>query len=144
MVADEIYALSQESATATKKIDTILQDIIQTVQTTSKIIQYNADIVNTSNENLSNTVTVFQSMLSSSENVIEIANMLQNGLRDVVAMKDNLQIEMSQLENISKASVETATSISASTEEQVTGVSAIVASMEQVKLGMNELLELFD
>lgn len=144
VVADEINSLSQESAVATKKIDTILQDIIQTVQTTSTIMQHNANIVNTSNENLSNTVTVFRSMLASSENVIKITNMLQNGLKGVVEMKDNLQIEMSQLENISESSVETATSISTSTKEQVAGVSAIVASMEQVKLGMNELLELFN
>ena len=48
--------MSKESADATKRIDDILKDIIDTVEATSKIMDNNGNIVEVANDKLQNTV----------------------------------------------------------------------------------------
>lgn len=48
--------MSKESADATKRIDDILKDIIETVDATSKIMDNNGNIVEEANDKLQNTV----------------------------------------------------------------------------------------
>lgn len=48
--------MSKESADATKRIDDILKDIIDTVDATSKIMDNNGNIVEEANDKLQNTV----------------------------------------------------------------------------------------
>ncbi len=48
VVAGEINSLSSESSDATGKIDTILKDIIETVETTHKVMEHNNEVVNLS------------------------------------------------------------------------------------------------
>lgn len=139
VVADEINALSGESATATQKIDAILKDIIATIGDTNKVIERNTVIVNESNSKLDDTVKIFDAMLKSSEQVIAETDSLKNGLVGIVESKERLQAAMQQVETVSKVSEQGATEISASTEEQVTGVETILASMGKVQAGIDRL-----
>jgi methyl-accepting chemotaxis protein len=72
VVADEINSLSNESSNATGKIDAILKDIIETVESTHKVMNHNNDVVNDSSGRLDDTVKIFKVMLESSEEVIDI------------------------------------------------------------------------
>lgn len=139
VVADEINGLSAESSQATQKIDTILKDIIDTVEVTKQIIDKNGNIVDESYEQLNDTVDIFKTMLNSSEEVISVTEVLKKELSDIVGFKDQLLAAMNNLESISERSVETTTEISASTEEQVSGVETILQSMEQVQKGIDYL-----
>lgn len=139
VVADEINALSSESATATQKIDTILKDVISTVEETNKVIDYNNVIVKESNEKLDDTVKIFETMLHSSEEVIAVTDVLKEELTNIVDLKDQLLQAMEKVEDISQKSVENTAEISASTEEQATGVENILKSMENVQSGMEQL-----
>ena len=141
VVADEINALSGESATATQKIDAILKDIIATIGDTNKVIDRNTVIVNESNEKLDDTVKIFDAMLKSSEQVIAETDRLKDGLAGIVGSKERLQAAMQQVETVSRVSEQGATEISASTEEQVTGVENILASMAKVQSGIDRLAE---
>lgn len=141
VVADEINALSGESATATQKIDAILKDIIATIGDTNKVIERNTVIVNESNSKLDDTVKIFDAMLKSSEQVIAETDSLKDGLGSIVESKERLQAAMQQVETVSKVSEQGATEISASTEEQVTGVETILASMGKVQAGIDRLAE---
>lgn len=141
VVADEINALSGESATATQKIDAILKDIISTIGETNKVIDRNTVIVSESNEKLDGTVKIFDAMLKSSEQVIAETDRLKDGLSDIVESKERLQAAMQQVETVSKVSEQGATEISASTEEQVTGVETILGSMAKVQAGIDRLAE---
>lgn len=141
VVADEINALSSESAEATQKIDAILKDIIATIGETNKVIDRNTVIVNESNEKLDDTVKIFDAMLKSSEQVIAETDLLKDGLGSIVESKERLQAAMQQVEAVSKVSEQGATEISASTEEQVTGVETILASMGKVQAGIDRLAE---
>lgn len=139
VVADEINSLSTESSNATGKIDAILKDIIETVESTHKVMDYNNEVVNVSSERLEDTVKIFKVMLESSEEVIDITRLLKSELEDIVAIKEQLQSVMKRVEEGSRNFVITTDGIGASTEEQVAGLDSIVKSMKNMQAGMEKL-----
>ncbi len=139
VVADEINSLSTESSNATVKIDAILKDIIETVESTHKVMDHNNEVVNVSSERLEDTVKIFKVMLESSEEVIDITQLLKSELEDIVAIKEQLLGVMKRVEDSSKNFVLTTEGISASTEEQVAGLDNIVKSMKNMQAGMEKL-----
>lgn len=139
VVADEINSLSAESSGATEKIDLILKDIIETVDSTHKVMDQNSEVVNGSNEQLEDTVKIFNIMLRSSEDVINVTEVLRNELKEIVDIKEQLLRAMERVETISRKSVETTGEISTATEEQVAGLDNIVKSMQNVQVGMEKL-----
>lgn len=139
VVAGEINSLSAQSTDATGKIDTILKDIIDTVESTHKVMVLNNEVVNASNSKLEDTVKIFRTILEASEEVIKVTELLKSELEDIVEIKDQLLEVMKRVEAISQKSVGTTTEISAATEEQVAGLDAIVKSMENMQAGMEKL-----
>lgn len=139
VVADEIGALSIQSSDATKKIDTILQDIIKTVDQLNTTIQKSNDTMNTSTQKLSDTVEVFDTMMNSSQNVINVAERLTDDLSNIITVKEQLISSMNELKQISEQSALTTAEIRTSTEGQVAGVESILQSMTRVQGGIEKL-----
>ncbi len=139
VVADEINSLSGESAVATQKIDAILQDVISSVEEIKKVMDNNNVIAKESNEKLDDTVEIFKTMLASSQEVINVTNLLKEELVHIVMIKDRLLQAMESVEDISEKAVQNTTEISASTEEQAAGVEDILKFMGNVQGGMNQL-----
>lgn len=139
VVADEINSLSAESSEATKKIDAILKDIIDTVDNIHGVIDRNAEVVQDSGEKLEDTVQIFRNMMESSKGVSEIMELLKTELAGIVEIKDKLLGSMERVEDISRKSVGTTGEISAATEEQVAGLDVIVKSMQDMQEGMERL-----
>lgn len=144
VVADEINALSTESSQATQKIDAILRDIINTVEDTKQMIDKNGNIVNASYAQLNSTVEIFHSMLGQSEQVLSVTKLLKQELVDIVGIKDELFTAMNNLKTISEHFMDTTTGISASTEEQVSGVECILEAMGQVQEGIDHLARVLE
>ena len=144
VVADEINSLSTESAQATQKIDVILKDIIQTVETTNRIMDRNREIVSESDIQLNDTVETFRIMLHSSEEVMQVTQRLKTELDYIVDIKEELLEAMKNLQEMSEVSEETTTEISTSTEEQVAGIEDILKSMELVKQGVEGLVHVLN
>lgn len=139
VVADEINSLSSESASATHKIDTILKDVISSVAEINKVIDNNTVIAMESNDKLEHTIEIFRNMLTSSEEVIAVTDLLRQELENIITIKDRLQQAMQSVEDISQESVQNTTDISASTEEQAAGVENILKYMEDVNSGISQL-----
>ncbi len=144
VVADEINMLSGESAAATQKIDAILKDVLSTVNDVNQVMDNNGVIVEQSNEKLNDTVKIFETMLKSSEEVIVVIDMLKKELANIVDIKDRLSEAMEQVERVSRDSVESTAEISASTQEQATGVESIMKSMQHVQGGMEQLSDVLN
>lgn len=144
VVADEINSLSAESASATKKIDTILQDIIATVTSINKVMDDNSATVNESNTQLDDTINIFRSMLHSSEEVIKAIDLLKEELSKIVAIKEQLSASMSQVEGVSQKAAESTMEINASTEEQASGIDNILKSMENVQGAISQLADVLN
>lgn len=139
VVADEINSLSSESTSATQKIDTILKDVISSVAEINKVIDNNNVIAQESNEKLDDTVKIFETMLNSSEEVINVTSLLKDELENIVTIKERLLQAMQSVEEISQQSVQNTTDISASTAEQAAGIESILKFMEDVQNGIDQL-----
>ncbi len=139
VVADEIGTLAVQSSDATKKIDGILKDIIQTVDQLNETIIQTNEMMNTSNTRLTDTIDVFHTMMSSSQNVIDVTEHLKNDLSNIIMVKDRLLDSMEELKQISQLSARTTTEISSSTEEQVASVASILQSMVRVQSCIEKL-----
>lgn len=139
VVANEINSLSMESSQATKEIDSILKDIIETVESTNKIMDKNGMTVKESYNQLNDTVKIFETMIDSSEEVLSVIEVLKQELSNIVDIKESLLESMNRLEAIVEKSAETTTEISLSTGEQVSGVESILKSLEQVQEGIERL-----
>lgn len=141
VVADEINGLSTESANATKEIDTILKDIMSTVEETNQIMDKNGVIVKESSDRLDDTVKIFESMIQSSDEVLSVIEDLKQELSGIVDIKDALMKSMDTLEDISEKAAETTTEISMATEQQVAGAEEILQSLEMVRGGIGRLAQ---
>lgn len=139
VVANEINSLSTESASATKKIDAILQDIIATITSITKVMDDNNTTVNEANTQLNDTIKIFENMLHSSEEVIHVIDLLKAELSNIVTIKEHLSTSMEEVEDISQKSMESTLEINASTEEQASGIENILKSMTNVQSGMEQL-----
>lgn len=144
VVADEINSLSAESSDATGKIDTILKDIIDTVDDTQKVIDRNSKVVIESNEKLEDTVKIFKTILESSEEVIRVTDLLKGELGDIVAIKEQLLRAMERVEDISQKSANASNEISLAIEGQAQEAGNILTNMEMVKSGMDCLAEVLN
>lgn len=78
-------------------------------------------------------------MLDSSEEVINVTDLLKAELVSIIDLKDRLLQAMEKVEDVSQKSVENTSEISAATEEQATGVENILKSMKSVQEGMDRL-----
>lgn len=139
VVAEEINVLSLESADATQKIDAILKDIIETIDSTSKIMDNNTVVVREANNSLEDTVGLFDTMYRSADHVLESVNLLKSELNSIGEMKDTLYSAMDHLREISKSSEKVTQEISGSTEEQAANVNHILDAMNDMQVDMNKL-----
>ena len=144
VVADEINSLSAESSDATGKIDDILQDIIEKVNDTDKVIGRNSKVVAESNEKLEDTVKIFKTILTSSDEVIEVTDLLKKELEDIVEIKEQLLRAMEQVNDMSRKSASDSGEISTAIEAQAAEVENILANMEVVRNGMNCLADVLN
>ncbi len=142
VVAEEINSLSNESSMATKKIDTILKDILATVTGITGMMDSNRVIVEESNSKLEDTVQIFNAIFQSSEDVIGTIRLLKEELSNIVSIKEELLFAINEVEEISRTSVENTAQISTSTQDQVSGVQAILESMEKMQKGIKQLSEI--
>lgn len=144
VVAEEINALSTESSKATREIDAILRDIIATVEDTNQIMDKNDVIVKESSNRLEDTIKIFEAMIHSSDEVLEIIKTLKQELVSIVDIKDTLMHAMNSLEANSVKSAETTTEISMATEEQVSGVESILQSLVHLQEGIEKLAKVLE
>lgn len=144
VVADEINSLSAESTDATGKIDVILRDIIERVNDTHKVIGQNSKIVAESNEKLEDTEKAFKSILTSSDEVIEVIDLLIKELEEIVEIKEQLLKAMEQVNEMSGKSANDSNEISMAIEGQSVEVENILNNMEIVKNGMNSLADVLN
>lgn len=139
VVADEIKKLSEQSSDSTQKIDEILKDVVNIVSATRDIMGCNSSIVEESSDKLNKTVDVFKVMIESSEEVLHTIGFLNDELKNIAVLKENMQSSMQQLADISGESAVSTKAISSSTTDQVESVNIIISSMDIVQNSMNEL-----
>ena len=71
--------------------------------------------------------------------LFHVTDLLKKELVNIIDIKERLSEAMERVEDISQNSVQTTGEISASTEEQASGVENILKSMKNVQNGMEQL-----
>mgnify|MGYP001027132241 CR=1 FL=1 len=144
VVADEIKKLSEQSTNSTRKIDEILKEIVNIVETTRNTMNHNSAIVSESSGKLNTTVNVFKTMIESSEAVIGIIGELNQELQNISDLKEDMLSSMEKLADISANSAESTKEISASTEDQVTSVESVMDAMGTVQKSIDNLSKILN
>ena len=88
-------------------------------------------------EKLEDTVKIFQTILTSSDKVIEVTDLLRTELEDIIEIKEHLLHAMEQVKDMSEKSASDSNEISIAIEGQATEVENILANMDVVRNGMN-------
>lgn len=141
VVAEEIKKLSEQSAESTQRIDEILKEIVDIVQSTRDTMDYNSSIVQESSAKLDNTVDVFKVMIGSSQEVITTISQLNQELQYITDLKEKVLVSMQKLADISNSSSESTKNISASTENQVVSVMDVLGSVQKSMDNMAAILK---
>lgn len=139
VVASEIKKLSEQSTNSTHKVADILTDITNIVGKAREAMDNNKKIVKESNDKLEITVNAFNNIVCSSKEVVQITTVLDEELKNIRVLKDQLLDLMKKLEVFSNNSVESTKEVSASTEEQVISINNIIESMELVQNSISSL-----
>lgn len=144
VVADEIKKLSEQSAESTHKIDEILKDVVHIVEASRKTMGYNSSIVRESSEKLDTTVDVFEIMIKSSEEVITTIGLLDNELKHISVLKDDMQTSMNKLSEISENAAVSTKEISASAKDQIKSTDNLTKVMDSVQKSIENLSAILD
>lgn len=139
VVANEIKKLSEQSSASTQQIDAILKEIMNIVETTRSTMSYNSSIVQESSEKLDSTVDVFRLMIKSSMEVIETIGLLDQELKSITVLKEQMLSSMQKLSDISENSAASTQVINASTDEQVHSISSVTDAMDLVQKSIDHL-----
>lgn len=132
VVADEIRELAEESSSATKEIDELIQEIQKNVAVTTGRMEETSGVVSESVTAISTT----------KDNFTEIENavgMLNNLINDVVTstsqMKkrsEKVDAAMKEIASVSEESASTSEEVAATSEEQSASTEEIVSASEQL------------
>ncbi|AAK78791.1 MULTISPECIES: methyl-accepting chemotaxis protein [Clostridium] len=142
VVAEEIRKLAEQSSSSTKEVSDILSEIINIVHTTQKTMKHNKEIMSESDNKLSTTVDCFKSILVSSDNIVDLINLLNEELKKIKKLKDISLDSMKKLSTLCEESAAATEEVSASTEEQAASIETIVNSMNEVNSTISDLSNL--
>ncbi|KAJ50264.1 methyl-accepting chemotaxis protein [Clostridium tetanomorphum] len=124
VVAEEIRKLAEQSTDATKKIQSLINNIKEKSNLAVKSIEDTKDIVKIQNEAVNETKDIFNKILDSIKDTLGKINLVQNS---IIGTNKNKNEIVNKMQNISAVSEEA----SASTEE-------VSATTEEVTATMNE------
>ncbi|MCR3760147.1 chemotaxis protein [Clostridium felsineum] len=144
VVAEEIRTLAEQSSTSTKEVSDILGEIISIVQNAQKTMKYNKDVMGESDKKLSTTIDCFKSILTSSDNIIELINNFDLELKKIKEQKNNSLNSMKKLSTICEESTAATEEVSASTEEQAASIESVMNSINEVNSNINDLSEILN
>ena len=133
VVAEEIRKLAMQSSTATKEVNDILVQIINIIYNAQKSMKNNKDVMNDSNQKLSETVGCFKSIVLSSNDIVKAIDLLNLELKKIMKLRDGSLESMEKLSAICEESAASTEEVSSSTEKQSTSVETIVKSMDEVQ-----------
>lgn len=132
VVAEEIRKLAEQAATATKEIAKIItQNQEQTTLTTERA-KATDDIVKSQNMAVSNTMTVFQTIASSMESLVENVEEVISGVSEINHYKDDTVIAIQNISSVSEEIAASTEEVTASTEEQLSSIEELSAYAQQL------------
>lgn len=130
VVADEIRKLAEQSSTSAQEINSIIAAIVKVVDSTNKTVDQTQSSVKSAQINLGETVAVFDDIDISVNNVERIIKNFIEETNRIESLKDELIKSLESMAAISEESAASTEQINASTEEQLSRVTEISHAIE--------------
>ena len=129
VVAEEIRKLAEESSRSAEEINKMINEIISHVEATNLNVASTEKSVGSAQENLQDTVEVFDLLQRKAHNVEQIVKKFLEETNLIQGMKDELIQSLESIAAISEQSAATTEEINASTDEQMTRILEIESSI---------------
>lgn len=132
VVASEVKKLAEQSIESTNEIATIIKANQQQTAITVKHAKTADNIIESQNEAVSSTISIFESISSSMNTLSQRINEI---LKRITEMDENKNQAIESMQNISAVSEESAASVqevTASTEEQLAGIEELAAFAQEL------------
>ena len=139
VVADEIRKLAEQSSTSAQEINKIIAKIVSVVDNTSKNVGETQISVQSAQQNLEETVAVFDSIDGSVNNVGNIITIFIKETRQIEALKNDLISSLESMAAISEESAASTEEMNASTEEQYARITEIGQAIETLNEEITKL-----
>lgn len=144
VVADEIKKLAEQSADSTHKVDEILIEVLDIVEKTRDTMSDNKNIVTESSNKLDTTVNAFKNIVDSSEKVIQNISDIDDELKEMGSLKENLLQSIQRLETISEEAAKSTKEVYISTQEQATSADNVIKTMDSIKQIVSNLSKILN
>ncbi|MBN2222816.1 MAG: methyl-accepting chemotaxis protein [Vallitaleaceae bacterium] len=141
VVADEIRKLAEQSSHSAEEINGIIASIINVVDSTYKTVVETQNSVESAQQNLNETVEVFDDMDTSVTKVENVVEAFIDETKNIEQMKNELLTSLESMAAISQQSAASTEEINASTEEQMSLVTEIGEAIIQLNGDILKLSE---
>lgn len=140
VVADEIRKLSEQSATAAKRIQRVISNMLDIVQNIARATEQTKTSADLSNQELRQTAGMFQSMIEHAGSLIENVATLNDGIRHLHADRRAVGTYIENTSSIFEESSATTEEVNATMETQVEATRRMKEKIAAIHKETNELL----
>ena len=141
VVADEIRKLSDQTASSTKEIDTIVKEIQSDISDAKNKMIIAGEIVNDANESLADTQKVFEVIPIALDESVKQIEQLAASIQSINENKNDVIAAIQEISAISEESAASTEEVAASVEEQASIISQLALSTEDLAMVSNALQE---
>ena len=139
VVADEVKKLAEESQNATRKIQTIIQDIKITTSIAVDSVKYATDAISEQNESVQNTSKIFNDILQMVDIITNEIKSISKSTEEVKCAGESIQQDMERILAVSEETTASTEEVTASTEEQSSYSENAVSEVQKLSLMADEL-----
>lgn len=132
VVAEEIRKLSEETAEATKKITTIIDEIVKEIDNTKGNMNKTSENITDVNTTMDTSKEVFEKIESYFANIISKVNELISNIKEVNSCKEEVMDSMQGIIAVCEESAASTEEVSATVQEQLNAVNEVSKSAEEL------------
>jgi len=141
VVAEEVRRLAEQSANATIEINSIISEIVGTIEGTEANMEYAGKMVEEANASLESTMKIFNEIEQSTGSVMKEIQSLNEDANEVELAKDKVINSISTISDVVEESAASAEEVNASVEEQVATIEEVSASIQELDNMIKKLKE---
>jgi len=141
VVAEEVRKLAEQSANATKEIQTIIEEIRHVITNTEDTMQYAGQLVNDVNKSLEDSTVAFDEIKLSTDSLINQVKILTSNVEEMNEAKNKVILSIQNISAVTEESAASTQQVSASTEEQTAAIEEVTASIQELDTMLKSLSE---